>query len=107
MLLIPCPWCGPRDEVEFACGGEAHIVRPPEPEALSDEDWADYLYMRSNPKGARLERWVHVHGCGRWFNLRRDTVSHAITAVYQMGEPPPGDGTRAGPRGPARTRPGS
>ncbi|MGZ8625813.1 MAG: sarcosine oxidase subunit delta, partial [Actinomycetota bacterium] len=24
MLLIPCPWCGPRDEVEFRYGGQAH-----------------------------------------------------------------------------------
>ena len=28
MLIITCPFCGPRDEVEFACGGEAHITRP-------------------------------------------------------------------------------
>ena len=28
MLIITCPFCGPRDEVEFACGGEAHIARP-------------------------------------------------------------------------------
>ena len=25
MLLVPCPWCGPRDEVEFAYGGQAGI----------------------------------------------------------------------------------
>ncbi len=25
MLLIACPWCGPRDETEFNCGGEGHI----------------------------------------------------------------------------------
>ena len=30
--------------------------------------------MRSNPKGVHFERWRHVHGCGRWFNLARDTV---------------------------------
>jgi hypothetical protein len=28
VLLIPCPWCGLRDEIEFSYGGEAHIVRP-------------------------------------------------------------------------------
>ena len=27
MLQIPCPWCGPRDEIEFSYGGEAHIIR--------------------------------------------------------------------------------
>jgi len=91
MLLIPCPWCGERDEEEFAYGGEAHIARPTEPDALSDEEWADYLFMRTNPKGAFLERWNHAHGCRRWFNAKRDTVSHRIEFVYKMGEQPPAD----------------
>ena len=90
MLLIECPYCGPRDEHEFTCGGEAHIVRPKHPEKLSDEEWADYLFMRTNPKGAHRERWCHAHGCRRWFNVERDTFTHKITAVYRMGEKPPG-----------------
>ena len=45
--------------------------------------------MRSNPKGLHFERWRHIHGCGRWFNLARDTVSDRILAVYPMGEPRP------------------
>ena len=89
MLLIPCPWCGPRDEAEFRYGGEAHIVRPPEPQALDDPAWADYLVMLANPKGVLAERWVHGAGCRRWFNLLRDTVSHRILAVYRIGEEPP------------------
>ena len=89
MLLIPCPWCGPRDETEFSCGGEAHIERPLEPAAMSDDQWADYLFLRTNPKGRHLERWVHSRGCRRWFNVERHTVSHEITAVYEMGKPPP------------------
>ena len=89
MLLINCPHCGPRDESEFSCGGEAHIERPKDPDALSDEQWADYLFMRSNTRGAFYERWMHAQGCRRWFNVCRDTVSHEILAVYAMGEPPP------------------
>ena len=89
MLLISCPWCGPRDEVEFHCGGEAHIVRPKDPDALSDAEWADYLFMRSNPKGVHRERWVHTQGCRRWFNVLRHTVTHQILAIYRIGEPPP------------------
>jgi sarcosine oxidase subunit delta len=84
MLLISCPWCGERDETEFHCGGEAHIARPQQPGALSDDQWADYLFMRSNPKGVHFERWRHVHGCGRWFNVARDTVSDQILEVYAM-----------------------
>ncbi|MDJ0945966.1 MAG: sarcosine oxidase subunit delta [Kiloniellales bacterium] len=89
MLLIDCPWCGPRDETEFGYGGEAHIARPKKPEKLSDEDWGDYVFMRSNVKGVLLERWCHSQGCRRWFNLARDTVTYRILAVYRMGEKPP------------------
>ncbi len=89
MLLIPCPHCGEREETEFSYGGEAHIERPKEPEKLSDEDWAEYVFMRSNTKGMFLERWMHAHGCRRWFNVARDTVTYKIHAVYGMGEKPP------------------
>ena len=89
MLLIDCPHCGPRAEIEFRCGGEAHVTRPAAPEAASDADWLAYLYLRRSPKGVHLERWNHVHGCGRWFNLARDTVSDAILEVYPMGSAPP------------------
>ncbi len=75
MLLIACPYCGNRPETEFRCGGQAHIARPSDPGSLSDEQWAEHLFVRSNPRGVHAERWNHVHGCGRWFNARRDTVS--------------------------------
>ena len=89
MLRITCPWCGPREEIEFHCGGQAHIARPKDPDALSDEEWADYLFMRDNPKGLFAERWVHSAGCRRWFNVLRHTKTHEIVAVYLMGEHPP------------------
>jgi sarcosine oxidase subunit delta len=90
MLLIPCPFCGePRPEIEFRYAGEAHILRAPEPMRRSDEEWADYLYMRTNPKGWHRERWYHVHGCGRFFNALRHTVTDRIAATYKPGEPPP------------------
>ena len=87
MLQIACPHCGPRDENEFSCGGEAHIARPTQPDTISDVEWADYLFMRSNRKGAFSERWCHTLGCRRWFNVERDTVTHAILRVYAMGVP--------------------
>ncbi len=89
MLLIDCPYCGTRDEVEFHCGGEAHIARPQHPAELDDNEWGNYLFMRTNPKGLQYERWCHSHGCRRWFNVCRDTVSHKILAVYHMGEAAP------------------
>ena len=88
MLLIACPWCGMRPENEFHYGGEAHIARPADPAAVDDAAWADFLYMRSNTKGMHAERWRHIHGCGRFFNCARDTVSDRISATYKPGESP-------------------
>ena len=84
MLLIPCPWCGPRDEVEFAYGGEAHLAMPADPNEATDAAWGDYLYMRANPKGAHRERWCHTHGCRRWFNAVRDTTTEHFAEVYAL-----------------------
>lgn len=84
MLLIPCPWCGPRDEAEYVCGGEAYLVRPPLD--CSDADWAAYLFERKNPRGQTVDRWRHAFGCGQWLNVTRDTVTHAIIAV-EPGSP--------------------
>ncbi len=88
MMQITCPWCGPRDQREFRCGGEAHIKRPADPASTDEAAWADYVFMRTNPKGTHRELWNHVHGCRRWFNMARDTVSDRILAVYAIGEPP-------------------
>jgi heterotetrameric sarcosine oxidase delta subunit len=78
MLLIPCPWCGERDETEFSYGGQAEIPYPADPAGLSDEEWARFVFVRDNPKGRLAERWVHTHGCRRWFDVVRDTVTHEI-----------------------------
>jgi sarcosine oxidase subunit delta len=92
MLLIACPYCGERPENEFHYGGEAHIARPADPAAIDDQAWADFLYSRSNPKGRHAERWRHLHGCGRFFNCVRDTVSDRILVTYKTGEPRPAAG---------------
>jgi sarcosine oxidase subunit delta len=95
MLLVACPYCGERPEVEFRHAGEAHIARPADPAALSDAEWADYLYNRANPRGLHVERWRHTHGCGRFFNAVRDTVSDFFLTTYKIGEPKPDLGALA------------
>jgi sarcosine oxidase subunit delta len=82
LLLIPCLHCGLRDETEFRFGGEAYRSRPACPEQLSDGEWTDYLFSRSNPKGVNFERWFHWGGCEQWFVLCRDTVTHMIAGVF-------------------------
>lgn len=80
-MLIPCPYCGLRSQLEFDWGGE-FIVRP-DPMADSGE-WAAYLYLRRNVRGEADERWCHTHGCRQWFGLRRNTVTHEIQGSYRL-----------------------
>jgi len=87
MLLIECPYCGPRAESEFTCGGEADIVRPLAPETISDKEWGDYVFMRKNPRGVQREQWLHAQGCRRWFKAARDTVTYQILGYETFGKP--------------------
>ena len=90
MLLIRCPYCAAeRPEVEFVYAGEAHIARPSDPSALTDEQWKNHLFIRTNPRGAHFERWRHLHGCGRFFNAVRDTVTDNCPITYRAGLPRP------------------
>ncbi len=84
-MLIPCPWCGEREETEFHYGGQAHVAYPDDPSAVDDAGWAAYLFVRDNPKGWFAERWMHRAGCQRWFNVVRHTVTYEIAASYPPG----------------------
>jgi heterotetrameric sarcosine oxidase delta subunit len=76
MLLLPCPWCGDREETEFTYGGDASVAWPD----LSDgaDSWFPAVYLRANPRGPHHELWHHTAGCRRWFRLRRHTLTHEI-----------------------------
>lgn len=90
MLQIRCPYCEEtRPEVEFRQAGEAHIARPTNMAEISDEEFEAFFFLRDNPKGVTFERWRHVHGCARFFNAARDTVSDKILTTYKAGEPKP------------------
>jgi sarcosine oxidase, subunit delta len=94
MLLIYCPYCEEeRNEVEFRNGGDAHIARSTNIAEISDEEFEEYFFIRQNPKGLIFERWRHVHGCGRFFNAARDTVSDRFYMSYKAGEPKPDPAT--------------
>jgi sarcosine oxidase subunit delta len=98
MMLLTCPWCGPRDETEYHYGGQAHVAYPERPSDLSDEEWADYLFFRDNPKGPFAERWSHSGGCRRWFNVVRDTATYEVLEVYTNADPRPVAGAAVGSR---------
>ncbi|MEK9752518.1 MAG: sarcosine oxidase subunit delta [Rhodospirillaceae bacterium] len=80
MMLITCPWCGPRAQTEFAYEDAATAKRP----AMAETDMAahfEYAYGRDPRRGAQDELWRHTAGCGRFLKVRRDTLTHEITAT--------------------------
>lgn len=83
MQRFPCPFCGLRDEREFAFAAEAGKTRPDTTQDVSAEDWADYLYTVNNPKGASREIWVHLP-CSEVFLMERDTVSMDVLGAKQL-----------------------
>jgi len=88
MLLIRCPYCEEeRPELEFRHAGEAHVARSHHIADISDEDFEAFFFIRSNPKGIAYERWRHIHGCARFFNAVRDTVTDRFVTTYKAGEP--------------------
>lgn len=89
MLHIPCPWCGPRDETEFHYGNEAGVAYPENRDTMSDDEWAKFVFFRTNPKGWHAERWVHSAGCRRWFNVWRNTITNEFGPTYKPFEPQP------------------
>jgi len=98
MIVLQCPYCDEqRTEEELTYGGEAGIARP----GLSapDTEWTDYLFMRTNPKGAHHELWCCTAGCGQWFLIARNTVTHEVSEIRRLDrpfdKPPPEDRTLA------------
>ena len=90
MLLIRCPYCEEeRPELEFRGAGEAHIARPENIAEISDEAFEQFFFIRTNPKGLIYERWRHIHGCARFFNAVRDSVSDKFLMTYKAGEKKP------------------
>ena len=69
MLLIPCPWCGPRDEVEFHYGGQAHVAYPDGPRgALRRASGPGTCSSATTPRVPSPSAGCHAAGCRRWFN---------------------------------------
>jgi methylglutamate dehydrogenase subunit B len=74
MLLITCPFCGERPEIEFRYRGDATVERPAADAPI--DAFHDYVFARENPKGMHAEWWQHVHGCRAVFRRTRNTLTH-------------------------------
>lgn len=91
-MLIKCPWCGDRPLQDFSYQGDATVVRPRDPMAVSDAEWHDFVYLRDNPRGWHDEIWHHIQGCRKHFKVRRHTVTHQIADTAPMTETLKGGG---------------
>ena len=76
MILLPCPWCGPRNVLEFRYCGE--LRDRPDPATASAEAWRRYLYFPSNPCGPTTESWYHRAGCRQYFTVCRNTATNEV-----------------------------
>ena len=83
-MIIPCPYCGPRDASEFTYSGDATVIRPDETNTTID-DWADYIYQRKNPAGDHQDYWHHVQGCRSLLKVKRNTVTHVVYSAEIVG----------------------
>jgi len=83
MQIFTCPFCGPREETEFHFAAEAGKARPEPAEAVSDVEWAEYLFMNAAPRGNSHEIWVHLT-CGEFFLMTRNTVTRDIAQVTAL-----------------------
>lgn len=102
MILLPCPWCGPRNVQEFHQAGEV-LTRPDVP-TTTPEEWRDYLFFRDNPNGWTTEQWYHRAGCRRFFVAERHTVTNEVRATrrparQRSGTDPGGAGHADDPSG--------
>lgn len=81
MQTFPCPFCGPRAETEFHFAVAAGQTRPEG--AVSDADWARYLYAEVAPKGPTQEVWLHTT-CGEYFLLSRNSVTRDVAGSQTL-----------------------
>jgi sarcosine oxidase, subunit delta len=83
MKLMKCPINGLRPMQEFFYWGECRNM--PDPDVVSDADWADYVFSRDGAPGLKKEWWYHVPS-GTWFIAERDTEADDIKRTYLYGE---------------------
>jgi sarcosine oxidase, subunit delta len=83
MKTMPCPLNGPRNITEFVCAGEMRVM--PDPAAMSDAEWADFVFMETNGAGIVREWWCHVP-TSYWFIAERNTVTDEILRTYPASD---------------------
>ena len=84
MQLIPCPWCGPRAQIEFRYHCDAQAV-PRHGHSESDAEWQDRTWHRDNHIGLHNEIWQHADGCRGWLVVARNNLTHVVAKSLPLG----------------------
>ena len=56
----------------------------PDPDRVSDEEWADYVFRRSGEPGVKREWWYHI-ASGTWFIAERNNQTDETLRTYLPG----------------------
>ena len=83
MKVMNCPLNGPRNISEFICFGE--VLNMPNPKDVSDDEWADFIWMSNNTAGVVQEWWCHV-STAYWFIAERNTITDEIVTTYPASD---------------------
>ena len=86
-MLLPCPWCGPRELQEFRFRSVVvdafTAVTGADPVALQAPGAGAYarIYERSNTPDSSVEYWQHERGCRAWLVVHRDPSTGRVVDV--------------------------
>ena len=85
MKLLRCPINGLRPRQEFSFGGEVREM--PDPDRVTDAQWADYVFNRCGEPGVKREWWYHSPS-GTWFLADRDIQTDRFVRTYLYEDQP-------------------
>ena len=57
----------------------------PNPKKVTDDEWADFIWMSNNTAGVVREWWCHV-ATSYWFIAERNTITDEILKTYATNE---------------------
>jgi heterotetrameric sarcosine oxidase delta subunit len=80
MTRIVCPFCGPRELVEF----EFHKTLP-----NAGEDAFARAYLRIDSANESREHWQHAHGCRAWLEIHRNPSTGEVLITRLLGRGAP------------------
>ena len=89
MLLIECPWCGPRDEIEFRYGGQAQHRVPARSRRARRRRLGRLPVHARQPEGAVRRALVHTAGLPALVQRRPRHADERGPRVYPTGSAAP------------------